>query len=179
MDVERAPQVTLPLWCGEPRKTRTMFKYSGALLSLGSPCLQYKCHNTAFVPAVCSFHKSFCYRFKMRGNIRSQISAIVSILWHPLMIFLCPGFVMYIHLFYLSHHPDLVTSILPFSQWSEPGRYVWTSEPIRSSRSSSGKCRSSTLLLFLFLLTPVIIDSCVLPCQRLLPTNRRASAPDA
>lgn len=180
MDVELAPQVILPLWCGEPRKTRTMFKYSGALLSLGSPCLQCLCHNTAFVPAVCSVYKSSCYMIKIRGHIKSVMSAIVTVnSRRPLVVFLCPGFVFYVHLFYLLHHPDLVTSIPPFSQWSEPGRYLWSSEPIRSSRCGSGKCCSSTLLFLFLLLTPVIIDSCVLPRQRLLPTNRRASAPDA
>lgn len=134
---------------------------------------QYKCDNTVFVPAVCSFYKSFCYRIKIR-NISSQMSAIVSILWHPLVIFF-----LYLNMFYLLHHPDHLNSIPPFSQWTEPGRHLWTSEPIRSSWCSSGKCCSSTLLFFLFLLTPVIIDSCVLPFQRLLPTNRRASATDA
>lgn len=93
--------------------------------------------------------------------------------------FLCSSFVSLILLFYLMHRPHLVTSIPPFPQWSQPGRHFRSSKPNRSSRCSSGKCGPATLLLLLFLLTPVVIDSSFLPRQHLLQTNCGTSAPDA
>lgn len=74
------------------------------------------------------------------------------------MVFLCPGFVFYIHLFYLLHHPDLVTSIPPFSsEANQAGIYGPLSQseaadaaagsavpPPSSSSSSSSPLSSST-----------------------------------
>ena len=121
---------------------------------------QYKYHNTAFTAAVCSFNKSFCYRIKIRRNVRAQMPAIGGVFLYPLLVRGFFALVLSCIWIYLTVRTILTLSFLSQPFPSEPNQasiYGPLSEseaadaaagsavpPPSSSSSSSSPLSSST-----------------------------------